>query len=476
MERRSCEVCIIGGGPAGLSAAYELGRHGIRDILLVDGNDMVGGLSRTMSFEGNRFDVGPHRFFTKSTEVNRIWHDLLDGDFRPVERLTRIYYKKKLFSYPIKAPEALIKLGPVESANAMISYLAARLGRKGRDETFEDWMIERFGRRFYETFFRTYTEKVWGIPCSRIGAEWASQRIKGLDLLEVIRNAALPRSKNRIKTLVEQFDYPRLGAGQMYEAMCTKVVEQGAEIVLNQNAEEFWIKDGSIQELHLRGREGEKTVVVAGHYFSSIPLTHLMKRLRPEEPEEILEAASALYYRDHITVNLLVGREDLFPDQWIYAHAPEVKMARVANYRNFSSEMAEKGKSTLGVEYFVFKGDEIWNRSDEALRAMAVEELAEMGLARRPEIERAWVVRETECYPMYFIGYEKHYRAIKRRIDCIDNVHVIGRGGMYKYNNQDHSIMTGLLAARNWLGMEGTPYDLWEINMDAEYQEGSQRR
>ncbi|MBF0565708.1 MAG: FAD-dependent oxidoreductase [Nitrospirae bacterium] len=497
------ECCILGAGPAGMGVALELIAGGIKDIVIVDTHDKVGGLARTETYGDARFDIGPHRFFTKNKEVDNLWHETLGTDFIPVNRLTRIYYKNKFFYYPIKPYDALAGLGIVESIHALASFAAAKAKRHDEPKTFEDWITNKFGRKLYETFFKTYTEKVWGIPCKEIGAEWASQRIKGLDMMQVLRNAftssagkfmtrtgklpsalsnTLPKAtpkalpKTLPKTLVDQFDYPRLGAGQMYEAMCEKAVKAGVTLMLQTRAASLIHKDGRIKSV-LATSGGNEYSINAKQYFSSIPLTHFFRMLRPEEPVQVMEAVEALYYRDHITVNLLVGSDNLFPDQWIYVHSPEVAMARLANYNNFSAAMVnKKGKTALSVEYFVFQHEDLWKKPDDYLKNLAVEELSRVGLIKSETVEGAWVVRETEAYPTYYLGFGRHYDVLKARTGEFGNICQIGRGGMYKYNNQDHSIYSGLLAARNYRHPNDKPFNLWDINIDTEYHESGGRK
>ena len=475
-DSKSFECCILGAGPAGFGAAVELVKHGIRDILVLDRNANVGGLARTEEMGGARFDVGPHRFFTKNNEINHLWHETLGADFRPVDRLTRIYYKNKFFNYPIKAVDALVKMGPLESTHAMISFLSAKMKPQSEAETFEDWITQKFGRKLYETFFKTYTEKVWGIPCNQIGAEWAAQRIKGLDIIKVIKNSILGGRGNKIKTLVDQFDYPVMGAGQMYETMADNVTKQGVEVMLKTRLVRINCQEEKITSVDVVGPDGKESRIVARHYFSSIPITHFFKMLLPQAAENLRRASEALYYREHITVDLLVDAVDLFPDQWIYVHSPDVRMARVANYNNFSKAMVHHGKKTaLSIEYFVFQTEDLWKKSDADLRGLAIDEMCRMGLLSKEKVEQAWVVRETESYPTYYIGFQEPYDVLKKAIDAFSNLSPIGRGGMYKYNNQDHSTLSGILAARNYLKLPGTPYSLWDINIDAEYHESAQR-
>lgn len=476
MNTKSCECCILGAGPAGFGAALELVKNGVTDILIVDRNKVVGGLARTERFGGARFDVGPHRFFTKNSEINKLWHDTLGADFRPVDRLTRIYYNNKYFNYPIKGFDVVAKLGPIEAMHAIFSFASARIRKKVEPTNLEEWITQRFGRKLYETFFKTYTEKVWGIPCNRIGAEWAAQRIKGLDIIQVIKKSLFGGSSKKIKTLVEHFDYPLLGAGQMYEVMCDKVASNGVELLLNSRVISFNRQDNVVISIDVIGPNREVTRITANQFFNSIPITHFFKMLNPQEPDPIQQAADALYYREHITVNLLVDGDDVFPEQWIYIHSDDVRMVRVANYNNFSKAMVGiNNKTALSVEYFVFQDEELWKESDELLKALAIDELDYLGLVKESAVENAWVVRETESYPVYYIGFQEPYNLLKSRLDHFTNLYPIGRGGMYKYNNQDHSTMSGILAARNYLKLSGTPFNLWDINIDAEYHESAKK-
>lgn len=476
INQKSYECCIIGAGPAGLGAALELIKHGISDILIIDKNKTVGGLSRTNVFDGVRFDIGGHRFFTKNREVNKIWHDTLGTDFRAISRLSHIFYKNKYFRYPIKPLDILAKLGPIESLNIIVSFVSSQISKKNKAFTFEDWIIQKFGRKLYETFFKTYTEKVWGIPCNQIGAEWAAQRIKGLDALELIKNSLGVGKNTKIKTLVEEFDYPVLGAGQMYETMCLNVISQGAEIMLDTRVIRFDRQDKIIKSIGVIQSNNHKMNIAAKHFFSSIPLVHFLNMLDPPDSYLINNLAGTLRYRDHITVDLLIDKENIFPDQWTYVHSPDVRIARIANYGNFSKAMlGGKNKTALSVEYFAFKEDELWGESDEFLGELASNELNQMGLVKINDVEKTWVVRETEAYPVYYLGFQEHYGLLKQKIGQFANFSSIGRAGMHKYNNQDHSLMSGILAARNYLKSPGSPYLLWDINIDAEYMESVQR-
>jgi len=464
------QCIILGSGPAGIGAATELAQHGVNNILIIDRNKYICGLSRTEVFDGTRFDIGPHRFFTKNKEINELWHKTLGEEFIPVKRLTRIYYKNKYFNYPIKPFDVAFKLGAIELFQAFCSYVYARINKNGNPETFEDWIVQKFGWKLYKTFFKTYTEKVWGIPCNQIGAEWAAQRIKGLDIIEILKNA-LNIDKGKVKTLVEEFNYPVNGAGQMYETMYENIMKQ-ADIMLQTEVLSLNRRDYTIESVDIL-RSGEKINIKGSYFFSTIPLTNFFKLLNPPpEEEEIKKAVQALYYRDHITVNLLSDREELFPDQWVYIHSPEVSMARLANYNNFSKAMVNyKKKSALSVEYFVFKEDEIWSKTDEELKKLALKELITLKLICEDYVEHSWVIRETESYPTYYLGFQEPYNRLQKEINKFENLQPAGRGGMYKYNNQDHSLLSGLMAARNYLKLPGSPYNLWDINIDAEYHE-----
>lgn len=476
MNTKSYKCCIIGAGPAGLGVALELVKHGVTDILIIDKNKSVGGLARTDVFDGVRFDIGPHRFFTKNQEMNKIWHDILGEDFRSVARMTRIFYKNKYFNYPISPLDALIKLGPLESFDVIASFFIAQVNKKDKAVTFEDWITQKFGRKLYEIFFKTYTEKIWGVSCNRISVEWASQRIKGLDAIEVIKNALMGGKNKKIKTLVEEFDYPKFGAGQMYETMCDSVVSKGAELLLDSKIIRFNREENTIKSIDITKSNTDKINITAEHFFSSIPLSNFFYMLNPPESTEIVDAVNMLRYRDHITVDLLVGKQNLFSDQWMYVHSPDVKMARVVNYNNFSQAMpGGTNKTALSIEYFVSKNQGLWNKSDTFLENLAINELERMGLVNKKEVEKAWIVRDSEAYPTYYLGFQEPYKVLKSRIDRFVNLFSIGRAGLHKYNNMDHSIMSGILAARNYLKLPGSPYILWDINIDAEYLEGAQR-
>ena len=405
----------------------------------------------------------------------QLFADIVGDDLIRVPRLTRIYYRNRFFDYPLTPLNALFGLGILSSIRIFVSYLAARLRRRFASPTiisFEDWVIDRFGRRLYETFFKTYTEKVWGISCQRIGADWAAQRIKGLSLTTAVWNALFRPKKKVIKTLVDEFVYPRLGAGQFYEKMETIVASRGGEIRKRTEVTKL-LRDGDrVVAVACRGEDEAEGVLEGDFFLSSAPLTELVAQLDPPPPSEIIAAARGLRYRNHIGVKLVIEGESPFPDNWIYVHSPEVKMARVSNYRNFSKEMgASAACNPVTIEYFCFPGDEIWESSDEALIARAIAELETMGIATG-RISGAFVVRSEKAYPVIEIGFEEKVETIRSYLGRFENLLPIGRSGMFKYNNQDHAIATGLYAARTALGLGD--FDPWLVNIDAVYQEGAE--
>ena len=462
-------VVIIGAGPAGVAAAYELAKNGVPSVV-VERADRVGGLSRTLPHNGALWDLGPHRFFTRNQEIRQLFTDILGPDAMVVDRLTRIFYEGKLFNYPISLLDTLQKVGPAQAMAFVGSYLGQRLinlVHRREPKSFEDWTVAQFGRSLFNAFFKTYTEKVWGIPCTQIGAEWASQRIKGLSLAQIIRNA-LFKPKDTAKSLVEQFQFPRLGAGMFYEQMAAQAVAGGAEILLNTRAVGFRHEARRVVALQVE-RDGHTEEIACTHLLTSNPITHVPSMADPQAPPEVLAAAKSLRYRCHMSVNLLVEGE-IFPDNWIYVHSKEVVFGRIADYANFSPAMKDpQGRHPLTVEYFQFPDDELYcNPDDAAVVEFAKGELKKMGLVQPEQVVDGFVVRSRYAYPVLEIGYAPHMQTVRAYVDSFENLQAIGRGGMFKYNNQDHSIATGLLAARNILGAH---HDVWAVNIDAEYHE-----
>jgi protoporphyrinogen oxidase len=476
------DVFVIGAGPAGLTAAYCLAKEA-RSVVVIERDPVyVGGISRTVDYKGFLFDIGGHRFFSKSKEVTALWQELLPEDFITRPRLSRIYYNGKFFSYPLKAFEALVKLGVFTSAACLASYAAAKLNPVAEPSTFHQWVRNQFGERLFQIFFKTYTEKVWGMSCDEISADWAAQRIKGLDLATAVVNA-LARSLrlcrkagpggDTVKTLIESFQYPRKGPGMMWQAAARKIralggrIEMGCELVAldyDVGRQRWRI------EVALKG--GEREIYTARDVISSAPLRELVERIKPT-PISLLHAR-ALRYRDFLTVALMVRKGETFPDNWIYIHDPSVKVGRVQNFRSWSPEMVPDGMSCLGLEYFCFEGDGLWNAPDSELIALAKKEIAQIGLVTPADVVDACVVRQAKAYPVYDEGYADNVAAIRRDLESsFPTLHVIGRNGMHRYNNQDHAMMTAMLTARNIVAGSRL-YDVWNVNEDAEYHEAGQ--
>ena len=455
-----------------MAAALEAVRHGAQPIVL-EKLERVGGLARTIEHRSNRFDIGPHRFFTLNPEVKQLFIDVCDGDLIRVPRLTRIYYKGLFFNYPLTPLNALFGLGVSASAAVLASYAMARMRRMFRShppQSFEEWIIDRFGRRLYRTFFKTYTEKVWGIPCTRIGADWAEQRIKGLSLTAAITNALFRPKKKTIKTLVDEFMYPRLGAGQLYEKMQRIVDQSGGEVRTETLAVRVRRDGFRVIAVDCLAKDGSCNALTGDFYLSSAPLTELIDQLDPPPPPEVLAAAHSLRYRNHIGVNFVISGPAPFADNWIYVHSPDVKMARISDYKNFSRDMAAMADShPMTIEYFCFPDDDIWNSGDAELIERAVAELATMGIKTTAPSD-AFVVRSEKAYPVIERGFREKIDLIKAYLDQFENLLPIGRSGMFKYNNQDHAMATGLCATRTALGVGR--FDPWRVNIDGVYHEG----
>ncbi|UNU26534.1 NAD(P)/FAD-dependent oxidoreductase [Microcoleus vaginatus] len=458
-------VAIVGAGPAGLTAAYELVKQGIIPVVLEKG-DKVGGIARTETYKGYRFDIGGHRFYTKVEAVQQLWQEVLGNEFIKVPRLSRIFYRGKFFNYPISAFNTLFNLGIIESMLIILSYVKVRIWPLTEEKTFEQWVINRFGERLYKTFFKTYTEKVWGIPCSEIQADWAAQRIKGLSLTTAIINALF--GSNDTKTLIKEFDYPALGPGMMWEKFAEAVENKDGKVYLDTKVISFEREGNKIKSITAE-QNGEVVQYSADNFITSMPISALVARLKPQPPEEVLHAARSLKYRDFLIVSLIVNRKDLFPDNWIYIHSPEVKVGRIQNFKNWSAALVpDASKSCLGMEYFCSVGDEVWEMSDAQLIELATRELVGLGLATTAEVEDGVVIRQPKAYPVYDGEYRGHLQVLEGFVKGIENLQTIGRNGMHRYNNQDHSMLTGMLAVRNILGEK---HDLWDVNTERSYYE-----
>jgi protoporphyrinogen oxidase len=460
-------VVVLGAGPAGLSAALELSLGG-RPVTLLERDGSVGGLARTEVYRDYRFDIGGHRFYTKSDEVHRFWADALGPDLLLRPRLSRIYYRSTFFRYPLQALDTLRGLGPVEALLALGSYLKRRALPLPVEDTFEGWVTNRFGDRVFRTFFKSYTEKVWGIPCSELRAEWAAQRIKDLSLGEVLLRA-LGLGASNVRSLIERFHYPRLGPGMLWDAIRKNAEGAGAAVRLGEEVVRIERTDRRVEAVEVEGRGGRERIPGA-HFVSSIPLRAFVQRLDPPAPEAVLRAAGDLRHRDYLTVCLILRRADVFPDNWIYVHEPSVRVARIQNYKNWSGDMVpDASKTSLGLEYFCQEGDDLWNRSDAELVEIAARELRIIGLAREGDVEDGCVFRVRDAYPVYDAAYRQRLETVRAFLDGLSNCQTIGRNGLHRYNNQDHAILSGLLAARNLL--HGRRYDVWSIGSEAEYFE-----
>jgi protoporphyrinogen oxidase len=461
-------VVIIGAGPAGLTAAYLLAKHGT-PVTVVEGSDTVGGISQTARYKGYRFDIGGHRFFTKIAPVEQLWDEILGPEIINVPRLSRISYNGKFFDYPLKPMNALSGLGLWNAFLCVTSYLYAHFRPSPIEDNLEQWVTNRFGKRLYRIFFKTYTEKVWGIPCTEIRAEWAAQRIQGLSLARAIMSAAsLNKRSTKIKTLINEFRYPRLGPGQMWEAARDRIVALGGEVLMSHEVTRLDLRDGRVVAVVATGPDGERRIE-GDHFISTMAIRNLVRSLDPEPPEAIRAAGEGLKYRDFLTVALMIDRDNLFPDNWIYVHTQGVKVGRIQNFNNWSRAMVpDAGLTCLGLEYFCFEGDGLWTSPDADLIALASRELATLGLAGNGRVVDGTVVRMRKAYPVYDADYRGHLNTVRGFIDRIDNLHTVGRNGMHKYNNQDHSMLTAMMAVAN---MRGAAHDIWEVNTDFEYHE-----
>jgi protoporphyrinogen oxidase len=481
LSDRSWKAVIVGAGPAGLTAAYQLAKAGQHVLVLESDPEYVGGLSRTVNYHGYRFDIGGHRFFSKSHEVEELWTEILGADMLQRPRSSRIYYGGQFYAYPLKPFEALAKLGIVESCLCVLSFLAAKMRPTKNPKSFEDWVVNQFGRRLFRIFFKTYTEKVWGMSCKEISADWAAQRIKGLSLGSAIKNGLLPKGANTdhtqaVKTLIDTFRYPRLGPGMMWETCAHKMREMGGEVLLGRNVVGCRLDAESLSwTVTACTADGQKEEYRGEHLVSSMPVKQLVAQLEPRLPDAALRAAASLRYRDFLTVGLILRERNCFRDNWIYVHDPNVKLGRVQNYKSWSPEMVpDPNYCCYGLEYFCFEGDGLWSARDEDLIALAKKELTQVQLASAEDVIDGCVIRQPKAYPVYDDVHQHHVKIVRQalRAHC-PNVHLVGRNGMHKYNNQDHAMMTAMLTARNILAGE-QKYDVWAVNDDGEYHEAGE--
>ena len=465
-------VVIIGAGPAGLTAAYELSKNTVPSLVL-EQDDIVGGIARTVTHHGYRFDLGGHRFFSKVPLINEIWEEILGAEFLTRPRLSRIYYDGHFFHYPIQPVNALAGLGPAAALGVLGSFVLAKLNPEPVEDNFEQWVTNRFGKRLFEIFFKSYTEKVWGISTRELSADWAAQRIRDLSLGRAIRHALFGERRGQItKTLIDRFRYPRFGPGQMWERCRDLVRAKGSEVAMNASVERVQWEGRRVTAI-VFSRGGAKEEVPCGELISSATVRDFFNMLDPAPPDEVLAAARALRHRDFLVVGLAIDRPHLFPDNWIYIHTPGVRVGRIQNFKNWSSDMVPDPRRTgLGMEYFVWKGDEMWNASDDSLIALAAREGETLKLFAAREVVDGLVIRVPNAYPIYDGGYRENLRQVRAWLDGIENLQLVGRQGQHRYNNQDHSMMTSWYAARNILGER---HDIWDVNVDADYHEEENR-
>jgi protoporphyrinogen oxidase len=454
----------IGGGPAGLTAGYLLAKQD-KPVIVLESTDQVGGIARTDVRDGYRFDLGGHRFFTKVKEVDDLWHEIMKEEFLKRPRQSRIYWNKKFLEYPLQGMDVIKKLGPVELTRVAFSYLWAVIKPKGREDNVEQWISNRFGKRLFNLFFKTYTEKVWGVPCSEIRAEWAAQRIKGLSFFSAAKAAFLGNRGNKIKSLIDEFNYPRYGPGQMWEQMTADIKAHGGEVRLNAPVTKLRIENGRVVEVVAGGE-----TLRPSHVISSLPLRTTVGIAEPDAPGEVRDAARGLRYRDLLTVLLVFEGQDLFPDNWIYIHEPGVQVGRIQNFKSWSPWMVPNDTdASIGMEYFCFEGDELWNMSDDDLVEMAKGEIEQLGLAKAKDVKFGFAVRVLKAYPIYDAEYAERVATIRGWLEGIENLQQVGRNGLHRYNNSDHSMLTAMRAVDNIL--LGTHHDLWAVNAESVYHE-----
>lgn len=478
-EENFIDVLIIGAGPAGLTAGYLLSKEKIGVKILESNPELVGGISRTEKYKDFLFDIGGHRFFSKSQAIVDLWNEILPDDFIERPRLSRIFYGNKYYSYPLKPLEALTNLGIYTSFLCVLSYLWAKIHPIKDPQSFHDWVRNQFGERLFSIFFKTYTEKVWGMSCDEISADWAAQRIKGLSLGSAIWNSittglrgnARPENKPIIKTLIDTFRYPRLGPGMLWDAAATKITNMGGQISMGSYATSCeWISEIQLWAVTSHNQDGSQTQTKAKHLISSAPMRDFIQQIKPKISKS--ENASLLRYRDFITVALIAKNSNDFPDNWIYIHDPSVKVGRIQNFRSWSPQMVpDKDLTCLGLEYFCFEGDGLWEMEDADLIMLAKKELGQIGIIDPNSVIDGVVVREPKAYPVYDESYKKNVDAIRNDVEaCFPTLHLVGRNGMHKYNNQDHAMMTAMLTSQNIL-LGYKKYDVWNVNEDAEYHE-----
>lgn len=522
------KAIIIGAGPAGLTAAYEMIERTDIQPIIFEMTDEIGGISKTVKYKGNRIDIGGHRFFSKSDRVMQWWMKMMplqrveqsgsldisyQGKKRAIDtsedgadpdqtdnvmlvrnRLSRIFYLRRFFNYPINlSMDTIRNLGMVRIAKIGISYMWAKVFPIRHEKSLEDFFINRFGNELYRTFFKDYTEKVWGVPCDEIKPEWGAQRIKGLSITKAIAHAlkktvqGSPKDvsqKGTETSLIEHFMYPKLGPGQMWETVADKVIEAGGELHMEQVLHKFEFANDKIAAVQIRNvKTGEITRHSGDFYFSTMPVKDLINAFETEVPAEVKHIANGLAYRDFITVGLLLNklkiknqttiptRNDLVPDNWIYIQEPDVKVGRLQVFNNWSPYLVQNQDQVwIGMEYFVNEGDEIWTKSDEEMKAFGIAELAKIDIIEAKDVLDSVVIKVPKTYPAYFGTYDDFPKVIDY-VSKIENLHLIGRNGMHRYNNQDHSMLTAMMSVDNIIAGRTDKENIWAVNTEEEYHE-----
>lgn len=457
---------VIGGGPAGLTAGYLLAKAG-KKVIVFEADDQVGGIAKTVVDPyGYRFDLGGHRFFTKNQEVNDLWLEIMGDEFLMRPRMSRIYWRNRYLDYPLKGTDVIKKLGPVEVMLCGLSYMWAAVKPKGREDNLEQWVSNRFGKRLYGHFFKSYTEKVWGVPATEVRAEWAAQRIKGLSFFSAAK-AAFFGNKSNIKTLIDKFQYPRFGPGQMWEKMTSRIEEMGGEVRMQTPITKIEIDPATNRVIAVHTPD---EVIEPKDVVSSLPLRDTVKMASPAAPEKVRNAGQTLRYRDFLTVALVIDGEDPFPDNWIYIHEPGVEVGRIQNFRSWSPWMVpDPDTACVGLEYFCFQGDHLWNMKDEDLVKLATKELEQLGLVKAEKVKRGYAVRVPLAYPMYDESYAEQVATIREWLDPIEGLVQVGRNGLHRYNNSDHSMLSAMRAVDNLIA--GGDHDIWAVNVESAYHE-----
>lgn len=465
MTVASDSTVIVGAGPAGMGCAYTLAQAR-RPLLIIEQDDVPGGLCQTMNFCGYLFDIGGHRFLSKSKEINQFWHEIMAGDMLSVNRQSRIFFRHKYFNYPLSFFNVMFNLGLWEASRCVASYFFYKYFKHEKDDTFAGWVTNRFGKRLFDIFFKTYTEKVWAVPCEDISADWAAQRIRGLSLRVALKSALGLNRNGAPKTLSDRFLYPRTGPGEFYERLENKTTALGARFEYRKRITQIRHDGGKIRSVNISGVLDKKEEEIALETLClSMPLPLVIRYMDPKPPDFVVEAAKKLVFRDFMVVNIILDKEHIFPDQWLYIHSPEVRVGRIQNYKNWSPAMVpDLKKTSLGLEYFCNKGDDLWTMNDADLINFAVGEIDKLGIVSRRHLINGFVVRRQNAYPVYSMDYQNNIQIIKEYLKGFSNLYPMGRSGLFRYNNSDHALLTGIYTARNIMGE--TSCDVWAINPD----------